>query len=308
MTQNRNFSTREVGQSKQRILIDTDIGDDIDDALALALAVRSPEIELLGVTTVFGDTRLRARLAAHLLTTAGCTAIPVVLGIAQPLQLHHRPSGVSQAAILDERTVFPAISQITAPEFIIQSAQAHRGQVTLVCIGPLTNIATALTMEPELFTALRGIVMMGGTSGTPLAEWNVRSDARAAQIVLRSGVPVTLLGLNITRRCQLRTSDIEQLQRQTEALPQLLGKLTAVWQRHRSHGHSVLPYLHDPLTIAALCRPDLFTFEEMPVSVISRGPLQGYMLPRVPGNSWMNAAVDVRVEEARAWVVQRLLS
>nr|MDQ2886284.1 hypothetical protein [Chloroflexota bacterium] len=87
----------------------------------------------------------------------------------------------------------------------------------------------------------------------------------------------------------------------------LLSRLIAVWQRHRPRGQSPLPYLHDPLTLAALCRPELFTFEEMPVRAITRGPLAGFMVPRMMNGPWVNAAVDVRVEEARSWIMQRLL-
>ncbi len=309
MLQNKDLSDSEVGQySKQRILIDTDIGDDIDDALALALALRSPEIELLGVTTVFGDTRRRAQLAAHLLSVAGHEDIPIAPGIAQPLQLRHRPSGVPQAAILDERAVFPAISQLAAPDFIIQSAQAHFGRVTLVCIGPLTNVAVTLTKEPGLFMALQRIIIMGGSSSIPLPEWNIRSDVRAAQIVLGSGVPITLIGLNVTRRCQLRASDIEQLRHSEEPLAHLLSRLIAVWQRHRPRGQPALPYLHDPLTLAALCRPEFFTFEEMPVRAITRGPFEGFMVPRIMNGPWVNAAVDVQATGARSWIMQRLLT
>ncbi len=310
MHQNENFPTSEVGQSsKQMILIDTDIGDDIDDALALALALRSPELELLGVTTVSGNTQRRAQLTAHLLSFAGHEEIPVAPGIAEPLQLRHRPSGVPQAAILDERVVFPAVlSRCAAPEFIVQTAQAYSGHITLVCIGPLTNIATALIAEPGLFMALQRIVMMGGSSSIPLPEWNTRSDIRAAQIVLGSGVPITMIGLNVTARCQLRTSDIEQLQHHEGPLAQLLSRLISVWQRHRPRGHPALPYLHDPLTIAALCRPALFAFEEIPVRAITRGPFQGFMVPRAMKGPWVNAAVDVQVEEARLWILQRLLT
>jgi|SRR5450755_1867437 purine nucleosidase len=309
MLQNKDFSASKTSQYvKQSILIDTDIGDDIDDALALALALRSPEIELLGVTTVFGATQRRAQLAAHLLSIAGREDVPIAPGVAQPLQLRHRPSGVPQAAILDERAVFPAISQIAAPEFIIQTAQAHFGRVTLVCIGPLTNVAVALTAEPGLFMALQRIIMMGGSSSIPLPEWNIRSDVRAAQIVLGSGVPITLIGLNVTRRCQLRASDIAQLRNSEEPLPHLLSRLIAVWQRHRPRGQPALPYLHDPLALAALCRPELFTFAEMPVRAITRGPFEGFMVPRMMKGPWVNAAVDIRAEEARSWIMERLLS
>ncbi len=146
---------------KHLVLLDTDIGDDIDDALALALVLRSPEIELKAVTTVFGDTRKRAHLAAHVLQTFGRDDIPVAAGLDVPLQPHHRPSGVPQAAILDSCTAPPSLSSYSAPELIVQEAMGQQGRLTLLCLGPLTNVAVALTIEPRLFMAIRNIVMMG---------------------------------------------------------------------------------------------------------------------------------------------------
>jgi purine nucleosidase len=197
--------------SKHNILIDTDIGDDIDDALALALALCSPEIELLGVTTVFVDTQERALLAAHVLRVFGREDIPVASGQQVPLLPRHRPSGVPQAAMLDTCVISYELSSYSGPELIIQAATTHHGNLILLCLGPLTNVATALIIEPRLFLAIRNIVMVGGTSGFPFPEWNVRSDAQAAKIILASGIPVTLLGWNVTKRWQLRESDIEKL-------------------------------------------------------------------------------------------------
>src|SRR5437660_3630123 len=177
--------------------------------------------------------------------------MPVAAGISSPLQLRHRPSGVPQAAILDEREILPAISPLSGPELLIQTALTHARQLTLICIGPLTNIATALAIEPCINLAIGNIVMMGGSCGIPWAEWNVRSDARAARIVLESGIPVTMVGLDVTMRCQLRTCDIERLRCSSSSQMQLLSKLIAVWQRHRPRGQSSLPYLRGPLAVAA---------------------------------------------------------
>ncbi len=294
--------------SKHGVLIDTDIGDDIDDALALALALRSPEIELLGVTTVFGDTRLRARLAAHVLRVFGHEDIPVAAGQQMPLMLRHRPSGVPQVAILDTCATSSELSLYSGPELIIQTAIAHHGNLTLLCLGPLTNVATALTIEPRLFMAIRNIVMIGGTSGFPLPEWNVRSDAQAAQIVLASGAPVTMLGWNVTKCCQLRESDIERLGYENSPQTHLLSQLLAVWQRHRPRWHPKLPYLHDPLTIVALCAPELFHFEVMTARVFTRGLLQGLMLSHIIDGPLVHAAIDVQAEQAREWIMRRLLN
>lgn len=289
------------------VLIDTDIGDDIDDALALAVALRSPEIAIRAITTVSGDTLRRAQLAAHLLHTFEREDIPVAAGLSMPLQFHHKPAGVAQAAILPHNALFRSISPLSGPELIIQTANTYAGRLTLVCIGPLTNIATALTRNPHLFQAIRRIIMMGGSSSFPLPDWNVRSDALAAQIVLASGIPVMMLGLNITSRCQLRDCDITKLHGDHSAQTQLLCSLLAIWQRHRSRWHPRLPFLHDPLTIAALCKPELFMFQEMTARVLTHGPLRGFTVPRFIGGPIVQAATNVKVEQAREWVMQRLV-
>lgn len=148
---------------------------------------------------------------------------------------------------------------------------------------------------------------MGGTSSIPLPDWNVRSDAKAAQIVLASGIPVAMLGLNITSRCQLRDCDIAQLRNDHSPQAQLLSRLLAIWQRHRSRRHSIFPYLHDPLTIAVLCKPDLFTFQEMTARVLTHGPLRGFTVPRFMNGPIVNAVTGIKVEQAREWVMQRLV-
>jgi purine nucleosidase len=293
---------------KNNVLIDTDIGDDIDDALALALALCSPEIELRGVTTVFGDTQKRAYLAAHMLKVFRRKEIPVAAGQQMPLLFRHKPSGVPQAAILDPVTPQDMFSQFSAPELIIQVALEHHGNITLFCLGPLTNIATALMLEPRLFLAINNIVIIGGTSGLPLPEWNIRSDAQAAKIVLASGIPITLLGWNITTRCQLRESDIEKLHYKDSPQTRLLSQLLAVWQRHRPRWHPGLTFLHEPLAIVAFCAPELFRFEVMTVRVFTRGFLKGCMLPRIIDGPLIHGATSIMSEEVRKWIMQRLLN
>jgi purine nucleosidase len=293
---------------KHTILIDTDIGDDIDDSLALALALCSPEIELLGVTTVFGDTQKRAYLATHVLETFERKDIAVAAGQQFPLQRRHRSSGVPQAAILDPNVYRPVLSPFTAPELIIHKALAQHGKVTLICLGPLTNVATALIIEPRLFLAIRNIVMVGGTSGFPWPEWNIRSDAQAAKIVLASGIPITLIGWNVTMQCLLRQSDIEKLHYQHSPGTYLLSQLIAVWQRHRPRWHPRLPFLHDTLAIVALCAPELLTFEVMTARVFTTSLFKGFMLPRVIDGPLIHGATNIQVTEAREWIMRRLLS
>ena len=292
---------------KHLVLLDTDIGDDIDDALALALALRSQELELIGVTTVFGDTHLRAQLAKLVLHIFERDDIPVAAGIPTPMLVRHRPSSVPQAAILTTNTNYKLpISTCSGPELIIEKAMAYPGRLTLLCIGPLTNIATALQVEPHLFMAIRSIVMMGGTSGIPWPEWNVRSDARAAQIVLAAGIPITLLGWNITTRCRLKAEDIQRLRDKNTPQTRLLSDLITIWQQHRPRWQPAYPFLHDPLTIAAVCAPQLLRFQEMTARTLVHGPLRGFMVPRLMNGPLVNAAVDIQAEQAREWVMERL--
>jgi inosine-uridine nucleoside N-ribohydrolase len=311
MSQISSISHIEAGKfisPKYNVLIDTDLGDDIDDVFALALALCSPEIELLGVTTVFGDTQKRAHLAAHILEVFRHKEIPVAAGQQMPLQFRQRPSGVPQAAILDPCTSRDMLSQFSAPEFIIHTALANHGNITLFCLGPLTNIATALMIEPRLFLAIKNIVVIGGTTGFPLPEWNLRSDAKAAKILLSSGIPITLLGWNITMRCQLRESDIEKIQYQNSPQMRLLSQLLAIWQRHRPRWHPRLPFLHDPLAIVAFCAPEIFHFEVITARMLTRGLFKGCMLPRILDGPLVFGATDVKSEEARKWIMQRLLN
>lgn len=309
MNQNRTFSAAQAIQSseKQVLLVDTDIGDDIDDALALALVLNSPELELRAVTTVFGDTRKRALLASHLLQGYNRPDIPVAAGIGTPLLSRHAPSGVPQAAVLDTVKEVPTISTLSGPELIIQTAQAFPGQLTLLCIGPLTNIAAALIVEPRLFLSIRRIVMMGGTTNIPFAEWNVRSDARAAQIVLGAGIPITMIGWNVTTRCRMREEDVETIHMSRVPQVKLLSDLLAIWQQHHPWWHPAEPFLHDPLAAATLCFPELVKFEDMTVRVLTQRLLRGVMLPRVDG-PLVHAAIDVDADKARAWMMNRLLA
>jgi inosine-uridine nucleoside N-ribohydrolase len=296
-------------EQRHKILLDTDIGDDIDDALALALALSLPAIDLVGLTTVFGDTLRRAALAHHILHIFERGDIPIAVGVGKPLQQRHSPSSVAQAEILSDyspdREKFTTFS---GPELIVQQALEYAEQLTLVCIGPLTNVALALLIEPRITLAIRRTVMMGGTSGIPLPEHNVQSDVKAAHIVLHSGIPITLLGLNVTTRCQLSKADIQQLHTTQTPQAQLLSQLITIWQQHRPHWRSRRPYLHDPLTLVALCKPELLCWRPIPIKVVTRGPFTGFMVPRVLGGTRIQAAVGVDAKLTREWIMQRLLS
>src|SRR3977135_4319416 len=213
-------SGRQGSNGRFRVIIDTDPG--VDDALALLLAMRSPELKIDGITAVAGNVPLELTLpnAMRMVEIAGRTDIPVAAGARVPLVRRlvtatyaHGENGLGGA-------VFPEtiLSPITLPaaEFIRQTVRNHPGEVTLLTIGPLTNVATALNADPDLASLVQGLVMMGGSlSGgniTPAAEFNIYVDPEAARIVFQSGIPVTMIGLDVTRKTSLTDEHVRQLE------------------------------------------------------------------------------------------------
>ncbi|HEX4486365.1 MAG TPA: nucleoside hydrolase, partial [Terriglobales bacterium] len=165
--------------SAEKVIIDTDIGDDIDDAFALALALHSPELKILGVTTTFGDTELRAKLTDRFLGEAGRPDIPVAAGTAteakNPMSQHRYAEG----------GMFAKPSRGKAVDFLLEQIQKYPGQITLIGIGPLINVGEAIDKDPATFKKLKRVVIMGGSIkrgygdagyGTPTPperEWNI---------------------------------------------------------------------------------------------------------------------------------------
>lgn len=289
------------------VFVDTDIGDDIDDALALALLLCSPEIKVVGVSTVFGDTALRACLAAYVLQTYGYPDVPVAAGQAQPMQFRHQPSGVCQAVVLANDQQFP-LSSLSGSELLIQIARSYPGELTLLCLGPLTNVALALQKEPRLGSLLRQVFFMGGASRIFWPDWNVRSDALAARLFLEARLSVTMIGFNVTFASHLRSREVERFRCAQNSRLQLLARLIAAWQAKQPWWRSRLPGLHDPLVVTALCAPQFFRFSSLPVHVLTQGPLAGWTIPRWLNGPPTRAALSVAHAQARAWMLQRLFS
>jgi purine nucleosidase len=245
------------------VLIDTDIGDDIDDALALAFALRSPELEVLGVTTVFQCAALRARLARRLCAAFGRSDLPVVAGLDRPLlgsvREDWRPS---QAALAGEAEGPPGPPR--AVEFIIRQGLRRDGLV-LLALGPLTNVAVALAAEPALARRVR-VVAMAGAWDRDTAEWNVACDAEAAGAVLASGVPVDFVGLDVTTACPMRGGDLRALAAAPEPGATLWAFVRA-WREAGAPGERDAPLLHDPLAVLASYRPALLRWDAGRVAV-----------------------------------------
>jgi purine nucleosidase len=298
-----------------RIIFDTDIGTDVDDCLALALVLGSPEIRLEAVTCVYGDVVLRSRIVAQQLALHGTTGVPIALGARETLMrqraiyweghegvglLHpdERPAGV-----VDEHAV----------DLIVRTVLAHPGEITILAIGPLTNIALALSREPRIAQAAAGFVLMGGvargpaTLSLPVAEHNIVCDPEAAAIVFASGAPIRLVPLDVTTRVSIRQADVARLRARHTPYHDAVAGQVERYPRFQRQGQTDL---HDPLAAAALLRPDLLTFQPLYVQVETAGRLtSGMTVMRAPSQKHpasAEVARDVAVAAAEGWIIERI--
>src|SRR5438874_5606090 len=267
----------------QRIILDTDPG--IDDALALFLALASPEVQLEAITTVSGnvDVGLTTYNTLTLLELAGRTDIPVARGSDRPLirqpfnaAFVHGDNGLGGLQLPEPR-IQPAAEH--AVDVIIEKIMASPGEITLVPIGPLTNIALALRREPRIAQSVREVVIMGGAlrvpgNTTPSAEFNIYVDPHAAHIVLHAGWPIRLVTLDTTMQAELRREQVEMLASSespvTDAIRQMLAYYFDVFGPQ--NGVSAF-HMHDPLCLAAAFQPDLISWESSFVDLQLRGTL-----------------------------------
>ncbi|BCW49960.1 nucleoside hydrolase [Arthrobacter sp. StoSoilB13] len=193
--------------AQHRIILDTDIGSDVDDALALALIFGSPEAELLGVTTVYGDTLLRARLAKRFGKLSG-RDIAVYQGIASP-KSGREVWWPGHEGSLHEGLPQEIIESEDAVAYLVREVANHPGEIDVMAIGPLTNIAAALEADPAFERNVRHLWIMGGAFGTGETEHNFRSDDQAARTVFASSLNITVTGLEVTRQVEMRRDQLE---------------------------------------------------------------------------------------------------
>jgi inosine-uridine nucleoside N-ribohydrolase len=265
-----------------RVIIDTDPG--VDDALALLFAMRSAELKIEGITPVAGNVPLELTLpnALRMVEIAGRADIPVAVGAKWPLMRRlvtaaqvHGENGLG-GAVFPEPTTKPIAEP--AAEFIRGIVRKYPGEVTLLTIGPLTNIATALNGDPELAVMVRSLVMMGGSlSGgniTPAAEFNIYVDPEAARIVFQSGIPITMVGLDVTRRTSLTDDHVHVLQAAENPVSLAAAKIARKAIDHtRAQGFLVGPNMHDSLAVAAFLDPSILKWKEYYVDVETAGEL-----------------------------------
>ncbi|MBY6090731.1 nucleoside hydrolase [Pseudooceanicola sp. 502str34] len=267
-----------------KLIIDTDPG--IDDAMAVFYAARDPRIELVGLTSVFGNvlTPIATRNALRLAEMAGLD-IPVAEGAHQALEIAPTPPSSHIHGVEgfgDIAPVIPAAAALdeSAPEFLCRMARELKGELVLCPIGPITNIARAIQLDPAFATNVKEIIFMGGAARvpgniTPHAEANTYHDPHALNVVLGSGAKVTMVGLDVTMATAFTAADFEDLARRDPHLGAFLREAGLFYlEFYYSRGRDGVG-LHDPMTIIAAAHPELFVTEELPLRVVETGEEQG---------------------------------
>ena len=302
------------------ILFDTDPG--VDDAQAIAIALRHPEIELLGLTTTFGNVDVdTATHNALLLCQLAEREVPVAQGAAAPMvkARHPAPAHIHGANGLGD-IALPAVSGSpdprSAPQFIVDTVNARPGEVTLVSVGPVGNLAAALLLDPLLVDKVKRVVVMGGSireggNVTPVAEANIFNDPHAAARVLTAGWPLTLVGLDVTHRCVLGPAHMARIAAGQGALGEVLAGSYAFYRdfyRDFLGIDGCCP--HDSCALAWLLRPDLFTTTPGHLTVVTEGDAEGQTVFAPEGRAFIEPRwsrtppVEVCLEADGAAVVE----
>lgn len=296
------------------IVLDCDPGH--DDAVALLLAVSSPAIDLLAVTTCFGNCSVQdaTHNALRVLTLAGTTDVPVAQGAAVPLvgelalgNYVHGTSGLDGPELPEPG--FEPVPE-SAVELLARVLREHPEPVTVVVTGPMTNVGMLLRDQPELAPQVAEVIFMGGgTHGgnhTPTAEFNTYADPEALDIVLASGVPVRMIGLNLTHQALATPEVVERM----AAMPHIFGQTCAAWMGFFGGSYKKVwefdaPPVHDPCTIAALIDPEVIQWREAFLAVElegkwTRGTTIVDLFDRYPDQA-PNASIAITLDAARYW-------
>lgn len=239
-----------------KIILDTDIGDDIDDAFALALLIKE-NVSLLGVTTVFKNSVQRAKIVKYELEQYGINNVEVYAGYDKPLvkdiikwgyETINDDGRINIKHYNDELMRNCKINETGAVDFILNTIKENPNEVTLIAIGPLTNIAMAIKKDIETFKKVKCILMMGGEKNGTYPEWNIKIDPQAANIVFNSKVPIKSVGVDITSLCKFTNEDINKVHRINGPL-KIVSNMMDIW----IHDNPLkMPTMHDPLAVSEL--------------------------------------------------------
>jgi len=285
-------------QAPQKVIIDTDVGDDVDDAFALALAVKSPELQVLGISTAFAETEARAKIVDRFLAEVGRSDIPVMAG---------KPAGktpMSQRRYGEEGH-FARSSHGDATDFLLEQIRKYPGEITLVAIGPLMNIGEAIDRDAATFRKLKRVVIMGGSIRRgygdygynepvpPSPEWNILNDVKSAQKLFASGVPVFVMPLDST---QLKLDEVKRafLFTRGTAVTDQLAILYHLWAQET-------PTLFDPMTLVFVLKPELCPVQGMHIRVDEKGYTR-----EEPGESNAQVCLNSNAEDFFQFYLRRV--
>lgn len=253
---------------QEKVIIDTDIGDDVDDAFALALALKSPELRVLGISTTFGEADVRAKIVDRFLGEVGRSDIPVMSG---------KPTGktpLSQRPYTFENK-FAKSSHADATDFLLEQIRKYPGEITLIAIGPLMNVGEAIDRDAATFKKLKRVVIMGGSVRRgygdfgynehvpPAPEWNILNDVTSAQKLFASGVPLFVMPLDST---QLKLDEVKRafLFTRGTAVTEQLAILYHMWAQET-------PTLFDPMAVTFAIKPELCPVQSLHIRVDEKG-------------------------------------
>lgn len=262
---------------KKKVILDTDIGDDIDDSFALLLLLESNCFDVLGVTTVFRNTEKRAKMARQLIKVLGYD-VNVYPGSNFPLISKIEdliPPEIKAKEKVDEKGLYlipqydesmekEDISSIHAVDFIIEQVHRYPHEVTIIPIGPMTNVALAIKKDPTIVPLIKEIRFMGGGYGLDWAEWNVFCDPEAAYIVYHSDIKISAVGFNVTCQTGLSPDDVNELKNSQSHSIRIIYKAMEKWFEHYKF---TTPVMHDPLTVASLIDESIVTFIDEKMNV-----------------------------------------
>ncbi|KAM3288264.1 uridine nucleosidase 1 [Capsicum chacoense] len=286
-----------VAKKREKIIIDTDPG--IDDSMAILMAFQTPEVEIVGLTTIFGNatTKNATRNALILCETAGYPDTPVAEGSLESLKrgephvadFVHGSDGLGNLCL-----PFPNTKKIekSASEFLVDKVSEYPGEVTVLALGPLTNLALAVKRDSNFTSKVKRVVILGGSffalgNVNPAAEANIYGDPEAADIVFTSGANIDVVGVNITTQVKMTDADLDELRQSEGKHAKLLCNMCKFYRDFhvKSDGvYGVFP--HDPVTFMALIRPDLFTYKKGVVRVETQGICVGHALMDLGLKKW----------------------
>ena len=291
-------------EMRRPVILDTDIGTDVDDILALVLLARAAELQLIGVTTVYGDTSLRTRMTRLVLDQMGLSDVPIGVGARETLTGRPVWWAGHEGQGLPELDGVQIDEDQTAAMMLRHAALKHRGRLELFAIGPLTNVAEAIAADENFAASLHHLYIMGGAFWLEKAEHNIKCDPEAADIVFRSGIPMTVCGLDVTKRVWLREPDMVRVREEGGDIGAILEDQVRRWWAFIGANEN---NPHDPLAILPAIRPELFRFEQCDVRVEFDGDDPGRTRPDRCGAGSVRIAADVDVEAAEQEIVRRLI-